>query len=59
LDDANTLAEIIKTKVEVKNFMISMMGPVIGAHVGPGCIALFFEADMDRPEYEEKFYSKK
>jgi len=59
LDDANTLAEIIKTKIEVNNFMISMMGPVIGAHVGPGCIALFFEADMDRPEYEEKFYSKK
>jgi len=59
LEDAETLAEIVKSKVEVNQFMIAMMGPVIGAHVGPGCIALFFEADMDRPEYEEKFYNKK
>jgi len=58
-DDAETLAEIVKSKVDVEEFMISMMGPVIGAHVGPGCIAMFFEADMDRPEYEEKFYGKK
>jgi len=32
---------------------------VIGAHVGPGCIALFFEADMSRPEYEGKYYAGK
>ena len=57
--DAEALAEIIKSDVEVEQFMIDMMGPVIGAHVGPGCIALFFEADMVREEYEEKFYAKK
>jgi len=58
-EDAEKVADLIKASVEVEEFLIVMMGPVIGAHVGPGCLALFFEADMDRPEYEEKFYSKK
>ena len=59
LEDAQTVADLVRADREVKEIMIVMMGPVIGAHVGPGCIALFFEADMDRPEYEEKFYSGK
>jgi len=58
LEDANKVADLVKSKVEVKELLVVMMGPVIGAHVGPGCIALFFEADMDREEYEAKFYSK-
>jgi len=58
LEDANKVAEMVKSKAEVNTMHIVMMGPVIGAHVGPGCIALFFEADMDRVEYEKKFYSK-
>ena len=59
LEDAEKVAEMIRAKKEVKEIFIVMMGPVIGAHVGPGCIALFFEADMDRPTYEDKFYGKK
>jgi len=59
LEDAELLAEMIKSVVNVNEFFIVMMGPVIGAHVGPGCIALFFEADMTRPEYEAKFYGGK
>jgi len=58
LKDAEKVAELVRETVEVREIFIVMMGPVIGAHVGPGCIALFFEADMDRPEYEKKFYSK-
>ena len=58
LEDATKVADMVKAKFEVENFMLVMMGPVVGAHVGPGCIALFFEADMDRVEYEKKFYSK-
>ena len=54
--DARTLAEMIKSSMSVKEILIVMMGPVIGAHVGPSCIALFFEADMKRTEYEAKFY---
>jgi len=59
LEDAQKVAEMVKKAAEVKEILLVMMGPVIGAHVGPGCIALFFEADMDRPKYEETFYGKK
>jgi len=59
IKDAEKTAELVREAVEVREILIVMMGPVIGAHVGPGCIALFFEADMDRPEYEEKFYGGK
>jgi len=59
LEDAQKVAEMVRSKFEVNDIMVCMMGPGIGAHVGPGCIALFFEADMDRPTYEEKFYGKK
>ena len=40
--DANTLAEIIKAKYGVKNVHIGYLGPVIGAHTGPGVLAVFF-----------------
>ena len=56
--EAESLADMIKSEIKVRDIMIDMMGPVIGAHVGPGTIALFFEGDMDRDEYESKFYSK-
>ena len=58
-EDAITLMELIKAQFDVKEFIIVMIGPVVGAHSGPGTIALFFEADMDRPEYEAKFYDGK
>ena len=58
LEDAQKLSEMIKSSISVREFVIEMMGPVIGAHVGPGCIALFFEGAMNREEYEKKFYSK-
>ena len=58
LEDANTLAGIIEAAVNVRRVVIMMMGPVIGAHVGPGAITLIFEADMTRCEYEKEFYGK-
>ena len=58
LEDADALIRLIKATVEVREIITVMMGPVIGAHVGPGCIALFFETDMTRPVYEAKFYGK-
>ena len=59
VQDAQALEGLIRAAIDVKTVIITMMGPVIGAHVGPGCIALFFEADMARPEYEAKFYGGK
>jgi len=56
--DAEALADLIGQSITVRDFRIVMMGPVIGAHVGPGTVALFFEADIARPEYEAKFSGK-
>ena len=42
LDEANLLADIMRTRFNVKDVVISYVGPVIGAHSGPGTIALFF-----------------
>ena len=44
IDDAEYLAEKIKSELGVKEVVISYVGPVIGAHSGPGTLALFFMA---------------
>lgn len=44
VDDANYLADMIKEQLGVKEIVINPIGPVIGAHAGPGTIALFFLA---------------
>jgi len=54
--DAQKLAEMVKEAVDVKEVIITLMSPVIGAHVGPGAVAVVFEGDMTRAEYEENFY---
>lgn len=47
--DAIEDVEIVKNEVEnrygIHNFMINYIGPTIGAHSGPGTVALFFLAD--------------
>mgnify|MGYP000956171052 CR=1 FL=1 len=40
--DADYLAAQIKRRMGVENFVIGNVGPVIGAHSGPGTMALFF-----------------
>ena len=47
LDDANQLKRIIQDKLGLSDdcFMISQIGHVIGAHSGPGTIALFYFGD--------------
>ena len=42
IDDANYLADIMRNRFHVKDVLINYVGPVIGAHSGPGTIALFF-----------------
>jgi DegV family protein with EDD domain len=41
-EDAEFLAEVIRKTVPVKGIHIGMISPIIGAHSGPGTIALFF-----------------
>ena len=44
LEDAEYLADRIRNELGVKDVRISYVGPVIGAHSGPGTLALFFLA---------------
>ena len=42
LEDAEYLAGIMRERFHVKDVKINYVGPVIGAHSGPGTVALFF-----------------
>ena len=42
LEDAQFVAELIKKRLGIENFLINHIGPTIGAHSGPGTIALFY-----------------
>ena len=47
LEDAQYVANLIKEKIStVSEVIINYICPTIGAHAGPGTIALFFEADV-------------
>ncbi len=41
-EDAQALADDIKNELGVKDILVSHIGPVVGAHSGPGTVALFF-----------------
>ena len=41
-EDAKAVADTIKEKFGIENFLINPIGPVIGSHTGPDTIALFF-----------------
>ena len=42
IEDAEYLAQKLKNELSVKEVVISYVGPVIGAHSGPGTLAMFF-----------------
>ena len=42
LQDAQYVAEKIRSKWNVKDIILNEIGPVIGTHSGPGTVALFF-----------------
>jgi DegV family protein with EDD domain len=44
IDDANYVANQVKERFGVKDVIINYVDPVIGAHSGPGTMALFFLA---------------
>ena len=41
-DEADALGQMLKERYGVKEVLLTYIGPVIGAHAGPGTIALFF-----------------
>ena len=44
LEDAQAVADMIRERMGVEKFLINHIGPVIGAHAGPGTVALFYLA---------------
>lgn len=44
--DAKYTAELIQKEIGVKEIVFGLIGPVIGAHSGPGTIAVFFMGNM-------------
>ena len=42
LEDAQLVADEVKRRYGVEQIIINSIGPVIGAHTGPGCVAMFF-----------------
>ncbi|MDO4321905.1 MAG: DegV family protein [Lachnospiraceae bacterium] len=45
-EDARYVQEQVKKRFGIEKFLISPVGPTIGAHSGPGTVALFFMGDM-------------
>ena len=45
LEDAEFLRDLIRQRLGVQSFLINYVDSVIGAHSGPGTVALFFLAD--------------
>lgn len=45
-EEANHLADMVRETLHPKDVVVGYIGPVIGAHAGPGTIALFFLADQ-------------
>ena len=44
-EDLNELADMIRAELGVTDIQTNFIDPVIGAHAGPGTLALFFMAD--------------
>ena len=42
LEEAEYVAQLCRDKMHVKDVVINILDPVIGAHAGPGTMALFF-----------------
>ncbi|MFV0361634.1 MAG: DegV family protein [Suipraeoptans sp.] len=41
IDDANYVADLIKSEMGINNILINNIGTVIGSHTGPGVVAVF------------------
>ncbi|MBO5167394.1 MAG: DegV family protein [Lachnospiraceae bacterium] len=46
LEDAEFVRDEVKRRFGIEKFIINRVGPTIGAHSGPGTIALFFMGDI-------------
>ena len=42
LEDAEAVAQMVRERFGTQDIRINYVGPVIGAHSGPGTLALFY-----------------
>lgn len=42
VEDAEYLADLVRSRIPVKDVLIGFTGPVIGSHTGPGMVGLFY-----------------
>lgn len=46
IEDAQFVADLIKERFGYTNFLFNHVGPTIGAHTGPGVVALFYMGEI-------------
>lgn len=49
-EDAVYVSELVKKRFGIEKFLIGTIGPTIGAHSGPGTVALFYMGDNRKPQ---------
>ncbi|MDF2630772.1 MAG: degV family protein [Symbiobacteriaceae bacterium] len=49
-DEALELAHRFRTKYGAREVVLGQIGATVGAHVGPGCLSIFFEGPVGRGE---------
>ena len=45
IEDVETVKQMISQKIKVKGFVVNYIDAVIGAHAGPGTLAIFYLAN--------------
>lgn len=54
IEDANTVAELVKSETGFTNIIINDISPSIGTHAGPGALGLLYYGKEKPPVKEEK-----
>jgi DegV family protein with EDD domain len=54
IEDANTVAELVKSETGFTNIIINDISPSIGTHAGPGAIGLLYYGKQKPPVKEDK-----
>lgn len=52
-EDGEYVKGLIEKRFNVDRVILVMLGAVIGSHAGPGTVAMFFEGDITRTEYDK------
>ncbi|MCL1819831.1 MAG: DegV family protein [Oscillospiraceae bacterium] len=51
-EDGEYVKKLVEERFDTERVILTMLGAVIGSHSGPGTLAMFFEGDIVRTEFE-------